>query len=340
MSAEGVFNNPSRLVGLGVYDRNGDKVGTVGQVYVGDRTGRPEWVTVKTGLFGMKESLVPLAGARRAGEDIHVPYARETVKDAPRLDADEHLDPGQETQLYEHYGLSVGGTGIGTAAATGPAAGAGMGIGAGTEEGAGTGARTGTAGTTGGTGAGAGMGTGMGAGLTDEPGAMAGGQGRAPAGAGMRGAMPGEGKALHGEELIRSEEQLRVGAEEHEVGHARLRKVVVTEHVTTSVPLSHEEVRVVHEAIAPEERGGYGRSRIGEAQTEVTLHAEEPVISKETVPVERVRMETERVTEQKEVSAEVRKEEIRYDTDRTTGEPTGGTGGTRDMGGGRRGPGR
>ncbi|MFE2038824.1 DUF2382 domain-containing protein [Streptomyces scopuliridis] len=308
MSADGVFDSPSRLNGLAIYDKDGDKIGNVGQVYVGDRSGRPEWVTVKTGLFGMKESLVPLSGARRAGEDIHVPYAKETVKDAPRLDADEHLDPSQEKQLYKHYGLTATGAGLGMASGTA----------------AGTGTPSGTA-------AGAASGTG-------RPGAGTATGGRAGAGAaagtgrpmaGVRGAMPEEGKERHGEELIRSEEQLYVSTEEHEVGHARLRKVVVTENVTTSVPLSHEEVRVIHEAIAPEDRTGIRGSLIGEAQTEVTLHADEPVIRKESVPVERVRMETEKVTEQKEISAEVRKEQIEYDTDQT------------DTGmGGRRGSGR
>ncbi|MGW2512867.1 DUF2382 domain-containing protein [Streptomyces scopuliridis] len=306
MSADGVFDSPSRLNGLAIYDKDGDKIGNVGQVYVGDRSGRPEWVTVKTGLFGMKESLVPLSGARRAGEDIHVPYAKETVKDAPRLDADEHLDPSQEKQLYKHYGLTATGAGLGMASGTA----------------AGTGTPSGTA-------AGAPSGTG-------RPGAgtATGGRAGAAAGAGrpmagVRGAMPEERGERHGEELIRSEEQLYVSTEEHEVGHARLRKVVVTENVTTSVPLSHEEVRVIHEAIAPEDRTGIRGSLIGEAQTEVTLHAEEPVIRKESVPVERVRMETEKVTEQKEISAEVRKEQIEYDTDQT------------DTGmGGRRGSGR
>ncbi|MFI6698777.1 DUF2382 domain-containing protein [Streptomyces sp. NPDC050509] len=305
MSAEGVFNNPSSLNGRSVYDRDGDKIGSIGQVYVGDRTGHPEWVTVRTGLFGMKESLVPLSGARRAGEDIHVPYAKDTVKEAPRLDADEHLDPGQEKQLYQHYGLTAAG-GIGTAA--------GMGTAAGGRTRAGTGMPTGS-----------GMSTGRAA--TPE-----GTRGPAMAGSATRGADLGDMRTgeKHGEELIRSEEELHVTTEEREVGHARLRKVVVTENVTTSVPLSHEEVRVVHEAISPEDRTSVRDMRIGEAQTEVTLHADQPVISKESIPVERVRMETEKVTEQREVSAEVRKEQIEYDTDQDEK-------GTR---GGKRGPGR
>jgi stress response protein YsnF/sporulation protein YlmC with PRC-barrel domain len=306
MSAEGVFDNPNGLNGRNMYDQDGDKIGTVSQVYVGDHSGRPEWVTVKTGWFGMKESLVPLTGATRTGEDIHVPYAKETVKEAPRLDADEHLDPGQEKQLYRHYGLTAAG-GIGTTAGTtGTRTGTGTSAGtsAGTRTGMGTGTSSGTA-----MPAGSGTGTGM---STGRP-AAATGTGRPLAG--VRGSMPADGRDPHADELIRSEEQVHITTEEREVGHARLRKVVVTENVTTSVPLSHEEVRVVHEPISSDERTGIRGSRIGEAQTEVTLHADQPVIRKESVPVERVRLETEKVTEQREISTEVRKEQIEYDND-------------------------
>ncbi|MEU3184125.1 PRC and DUF2382 domain-containing protein [Streptomyces sp. NPDC006923] len=300
MSADGVFDNPNELNGLAVYDRDGEKIGNVGHVYVDDRTSRPEWVTVKTGLFGMKESLVPLAGARRLGEDLHVPYTKETVKDAPRLDADEHLEPSQEKQLYQHYGITGpqgGRSAMGKPLATGTA---------------GTGAAA--AGTGRGTGMGRDMATGMPAGSDMTAGGSPG-----PAMAGRAGAAATRGSHPapdpgQSEELILSEEQLHISTEEHEVGRARLRKVVVTESVTTSVPLSHEEVHVIHEPIAPGERAGDGGARIGEAETEVTLHAEQPVIRKEAVPVERVRMETEKVTEQREVSSDVRKEQIEYDT--------------------------
>lgn len=49
------------LQGETAYDSNGEKIGTIGQVYVDDRLGTPEWVTVKTGMFGTKETFVPLA---------------------------------------------------------------------------------------------------------------------------------------------------------------------------------------------------------------------------------------------------------------------------------------
>ncbi|OEJ95295.1 PRC and DUF2382 domain-containing protein [Streptomyces thermolilacinus] len=262
------------LQGATAYDSNGEKIGTIGQVYVDDRLGTPEWVTVKTGMFGTKETFVPLSGARRQGADLHVPYTKDTVKDAPRLDADEHLDPSEEQRLYRHYQLTPGSTG--------------------TAQG-----RTGTAGTTGTTGmAAGGMAAGT-AGMEGTRGRHARDQ-REPATA-MRG--------REDEGMTRSEEQLQVGMEEYESGRARLRKYVVTEDVTTRVPVTHEEVRVVREPIRPGER----ESRIEDAEQEVTLHAERPTVSKKNVPVERVRMETEKVTEQQDVTGQVRKEKIEYD---------------------------
>ncbi|MFD6435445.1 PRC and DUF2382 domain-containing protein [Streptomyces venezuelae] len=261
------FTNPDGLTGLTAYDRTGEKIGSVEQVYLDDRSGRPEWVTVKTGLFGMKQSFVPLAGARRQDDQLHVATTKEAVKDAPRIDADQHIEPGEEHELYAHYGLTRPES---TTRAAGGAPAAGMRGREGMRE-------------------------------RENMAGMAG------AGAASRSAGRDDSKS---DEMIRSEERLRVGTQEEVVGQARLRKVVVTEDVKTSVPLSHEEVRVVREPI----REGDGtRANIGEAEAEVTLHAEKAVVSKESVPVERVRLETERVTETQEVSDTVRKEQIEYD---------------------------
>ena len=111
--------------------------------------------------------------------------------------------------------------------------------------------------------------------------------------------------------MTRSEERLRVGTENTEAGRARLRKYVVTENVTQTVPVSHEEVRLEREPITDANRdAALSGSDISEEEHELTLHAERPVASKETVPVERVRLGTETVTEQQEVSETVRKEQI------------------------------
>ncbi|GGQ10694.1 PRC and DUF2382 domain-containing protein [Streptomyces roseolilacinus] len=270
------------LQGATAYDSSGEKIGTIGQVYVDDRLGTPEWVTVKTGLFGTKETFVPLAGARRQDGQLHVPYTKDMVKDAPRLDADEHLDSTEEQRLYRHYRLAPGGGTTGTTGTTGTAGTTGMAAGGMAAGGMATGGRA-TEGTTG----------------------RHAHEGRQPAAA-MRSGRGDEG-------MTRSEEQVQVGMEEYESGRARLRKYVVTEEVTTSVPVSHEEVRVVREPVRPGER----ESRIEDTEQEVTLHAERPTVSKKSVPVERVRLETEKVTEQQDVTEQVRKEKIEYDDGRS-----------------------
>ncbi|MGI3782099.1 MAG: YsnF/AvaK domain-containing protein, partial [Janthinobacterium lividum] len=101
-----------------------------------------------------------------------------------------------------------------------------------------------------------------------------------------------------------------------EAGRARLRKYVVTEHVTQTVPVSHEEVRVSREPITDANIGdATSGPAISEEEHEVVLHEERPVVSKETVPVERVRLDKETVTEQATVSEDVRKEQIDTDVD-------------------------
>jgi uncharacterized protein (TIGR02271 family) len=116
--------------------------------------------------------------------------------------------------------------------------------------------------------------------------------------------------------MTRSEERLRVGTEKVETGRARLRKYVVTENVTQTVPVSHEEVRVEREPITEENVGAATEGPdISEEEHEVTLHAERPVVGRETVPVERVRMDTETVAEQQQVDDTVRKEHIEVEGD-------------------------
>jgi uncharacterized protein (TIGR02271 family) len=111
--------------------------------------------------------------------------------------------------------------------------------------------------------------------------------------------------------MTRSEEQLRVGTETVEAGRARLRKYVVTENVSTTVPVSHEEVRVEREAVTDANRdAALSGEPISEEEHEVTLRAERPVVAKEAVPVERVRLTTETVTEDAAVNETVRKEQI------------------------------
>jgi uncharacterized protein (TIGR02271 family) len=227
------------------------KLGAVGEVYLDDETGRPEWATVRTGLFGTKEAFVPLAEANLSGEDLRLPYDKDMVKNAPHIESEGHLSPAEEEELYRYYG-------VGTAPSSAPIA------------------DTTSAGTVGHDTSGP---------TTDDA-------------------------------MTRSEEHLKVGTQRVEAGRARLRKYVVTESVTQSVPVSHEEVRLEREPITDANIGNaLDGPAISEEEHEVVLHAERPVVAKEAVPVERVRLDTETVTEQETVSDTVRKEQIELDTD-------------------------
>ena len=285
----------SRVIGKDVYDQSGDKIGSASEVYLDDESGQPEWVTVKTGLFGTKESFVPLQGADLTDDGLRVPVSKSQVKDAPKVDTDGHLSPQEEQELYRYYGLGSGQRTTTTDTTTGNIGTAGM---------AGTGhndrdtTTAGMAGTAGRTDR-------DGDGVYDDV------QGRAV------------GRDTSGpttdEAMTRSEERLNVGTRTEETGRARLRKYVVTENVTETVPVSREEVRVEREPITDANVGNaMDGPAISEEEHEVTLHAERPVVEKEAVPVERVRLDKETVTEQERVSADVRKEEIEVDGPGTT----------------------
>jgi sporulation protein YlmC with PRC-barrel domain len=103
------------LSGGTVVSQGGEKIGKVGQVFLDDRSGEPEWVTVKTGLFGTAESFVPLSDAEVERDEIRVPFDKDTVKGAPRVhDSEGHLSREEEAELYRYYGRDSAGDGPST----------------------------------------------------------------------------------------------------------------------------------------------------------------------------------------------------------------------------------
>ncbi|MFD2674335.1 PRC-barrel domain-containing protein [Gulosibacter bifidus] len=86
-----------------VFGPNDEKIGRVGQVYLDDQTQEPNWVTVKTGIFGTKEYFVPLDLAERSERQIRVPYDKATVTSAPLTEIDQNLSPEEEDELYAYY---------------------------------------------------------------------------------------------------------------------------------------------------------------------------------------------------------------------------------------------
>ena len=92
---------PDVYMGRRAVDPAGNKIGTVGQVYVNDQTGHPDWVTVNTGLFGLRESFAPLAGSSFSGDDLVLPFDKDVVKDAPDIADSSHLDEDEQQSLYD-----------------------------------------------------------------------------------------------------------------------------------------------------------------------------------------------------------------------------------------------
>jgi uncharacterized protein (TIGR02271 family) len=373
--------------GANVLSGDGEKIGSIGQVFVDNEAGQPSWVTVRTGLFGMSESFVPLEGARLEGNDIVVPYNKNQVKDAPRIDADRPLEPAEEDRLYQHYRMDTGGTysdaetadaasttgqdttgtnrtetrgttdadRAGTRDATGT-------VGSGTTDTdrAGTRDATGTAGygTTDADRAGtrdatgtAGYGTtdtdraetrdatgtaGYGTTDTDRAGTRdatgTAGYGTATsttdaatppttrqdaAGTDRTGTRDAAGTAGSGTTAPAADAARAAASAPQDTdtdrtetrdatGRGRLRKYVTTETVTRTVPVQREEVRIQREPIAEEDRGEV--SDRPDSDDEVILHEERVIVTKETVPVERVRIVTETVADEVTIREKVHKE--------------------------------
>jgi sporulation protein YlmC with PRC-barrel domain len=101
-----IRNEDVHLIATGsgeVRTSTGERLGDIGQVYLDNETGEPNWVTVKTGLFGTQESFVPLSQAEASGANVTVPYDKDTIKNAPRLEAGGSLSPEEERRLYAYY---------------------------------------------------------------------------------------------------------------------------------------------------------------------------------------------------------------------------------------------
>ena len=89
--------------GATVIDRDGEKVGTLKELYL-DQDDRPAWAAVETGLFGMRQSFVPLEGATAMDDQVRVPFTKDHVKDAPNIDPETQLTEDEEDRLHDHYG--------------------------------------------------------------------------------------------------------------------------------------------------------------------------------------------------------------------------------------------
>lgn len=94
--------------GAKVYDRIGEKIGTVEEIFYDESTNKPEWIGIGTGFFGMKRVLVPVEGSSIDGDGVTIRYTAEQVKHSPDVDSDE-ITAATESELFAHYGLATAG---------------------------------------------------------------------------------------------------------------------------------------------------------------------------------------------------------------------------------------
>ena len=226
-----------------------------------------------------------------------VPYGKNQVKDAPRIDADHPLEPAEEERLYEHYQLGRGRTPgeATTDSADFTAAPRTDGYGAPDA------ARTAGYDTSG-------RPTEDATAPSGPPDAADTGRHGAPDAARTAG-YDATGRPRD-DATTRPQTRQNLGSEQPPAGRARLRKYVTTENVARTVPVQRQEIRIEREPITDENRdevlSGPGR----DDEHEVILYEERVKVEKESVPVERVRIGTETVTEEVAVNGEVRKEHI------------------------------
>ncbi|NHC13210.1 DUF2382 domain-containing protein [Motilibacter deserti] len=228
------------LLGHDAYSAEGERIGEVVQAFLDDSSGEPKWATVRTGLLGARDRVVPLAGAEVTPEGLALPYPRDLVRESPDVSVDSgHIAPEEEDALYAYYG---------------------------------TGAQARSA---------------------------------------------ESGLEATDDAMTRSEERLVTGVETVVGARARVEKYVVTETETVTVQVRREKVRLVSEPVEESDtlRAPADGTEFQPREQVLVLYAERPVVTLETVPVERVRVVVEPETTDATVTAPVRKERIELTTE-------------------------
>lgn len=275
-----------QLYNADVVDRDGDSLGGVGQVYLDDNTGDPAWVTVKTGFFGTKETFVPLTEADYGDGTIRLPYEKGFIKDAPNMEADQHLSESEQDELYRYY--EVQGMGGGTSRGDVD------------REGFVDRDRDGRADDV--EGNAMPRGAAMSGGLDEDR------QDLNAGGDVARQEYAGDARGNDEGRMTLHEERVDVGTERVQTGRVRLRKHVVTDQKTVTVPVEREEYEVVREPVT--DGGTADRGDLGDDEVEVAVHEERPVIDKDVVATEEVGVQRTTVTDERDVTTDVAHEEV------------------------------
>jgi hypothetical protein len=240
--------------GRTIVDESGEKIGTFEEIYLDTQTEKPEWAGVKAGLFGRNLLLVPLTEAEVQDEEtLRVPYAKTHIENAPDVDAAGELSQQEEARLYAHFGIAYSQEGSDTGLPRDEAQQTSGGAGAAGQE---TGAARPQhpARGTGETGQETGIAAGSAHAQQSAPPAT--GDEAQDGSARTAGDEPGTiSEPTAGAGSTTSEQEVQtINVEQKPRERVRLKKYVVTEEVTKTVPVQREEVRVEREPLEDDER--------------------------------------------------------------------------------------
>ena len=90
-----------------IFSSDGEKVGSVKDIYYDDTSGEPEWIGVGTGFLGMKERLVPVEKLSNEGDHLRVPFTKEKIAKEPDFHTEGDIIPERdELMLCSYFGLT------------------------------------------------------------------------------------------------------------------------------------------------------------------------------------------------------------------------------------------
>lgn len=239
-----------RMVEATAYDRNGDKIGDVIEIYVNEETEEPTFVSVRSGVADGSERLVPVTGFSWDSDHVVLPYDRAVILESPRLGSGGELSASDEEELLAYYDSALA----------------------------------------------------QSASDDDEE-----------AGDDAGGSADRSTDVSEETSVTLAEERLKVDTEQVETGRVRLRKYTTTEMETITVPVTKEKVVIERVPVDAEETEGSIDPDAAEHLEEIVVREERPVVRKETVTREEVRLAKETVTEDVTVTEEVLKEEVEID---------------------------
>lgn len=273
-----------QYAGYEVYDRNGEKIGKVDDLFL-DENDIPEYIGVKMGLLGTRSTLIPW-DVTRADEErrrIEVSVDKAQAKEGPAFDDDEDITPEYEERVRAHYGVR----GLQGSVDRGSY---GDYFGAKTDHYSGE-RHPGIA-----------MGD-----IDRERGEF---REHDPA---AEGVVEPEDDLRDEDELRvqRAEEELRAGTREREAGAMRVRKRVRTDREQLRVPKRREEVHV--ERVPVEEGREASEAEIGDDEVVMPVTEEEVVTEKRPVVKEELRVRKDTVEDEEVVEEDVRREEVDVD---------------------------